>query len=93
MKINKCRHNKSPELCETCHIVNQDLKINNLKKTTKNGEGVMEKLVVELVKQLGEANEARWRLLTILELLKRKPELINDSDFNDEITSIIESCY
>ena len=53
----------------------------------------MEDLVKDLVKQLKEANEARWRLLTIVEFLKRKPELINDEDFSDEISNIIESCY
>ena len=53
----------------------------------------MEQLMQQMVKQLGEANEARWRLLTILELIRRKPELIKDEDFNDEISNILENCY
>ena len=53
----------------------------------------MEEMIKELTKQCIELSADKARLLNILEILRAKPELINDEAFANEISNVLECCY
>ena len=57
----------------------------------------MEKELLEIlkdqIKQKERLYEANWRLLTIVEFILAKPELINDEKFKEELQETLNCCY